>query len=62
MNVGDMLLFKKTGEVGLIVSKENDWYMLLHSASGIPNPSGFYLRELRKHAKILSKYESLSDV
>jgi hypothetical protein len=50
-----MLLFKKSGEVGLIISKENDdWWMLLHSAVGIPNPSGFSTRELREHAKVLS--------
>ncbi len=56
MKVGDMLLFKKTGEVALIVSKENDdWWMLLHSAAGIPNPSGFTTRELQsEQVEVLS--------
>tara|TARA_Y100001973_G_C5061180_1_gene262751 strand:- start:374 stop:541 length:168 start_codon:yes stop_codon:yes gene_type:complete len=51
-----MLLFKKTGEVALIVSKENDdWWMLLHSAAGIPNPSGFTTRELQsEQVEVLS--------
>ena len=56
MKVGDMLLFKKSGEVALIVSKESDgWWMLFHSAVGIPNPSGFTTRELQnEQVEVLS--------
>ena len=56
MKVGDMILFKKSGEVALIVSKENDdWWMLFHSAVGIPNPAGFTTRELQsEQVEVLS--------
>ena len=59
MKVGDLIRFKKTGNVGTIVGKiKGSHYTMvdvLHNVKNVQNPSGFTLGELRKTAEIINE-------
>ena len=59
MKPGDLVRFKKSGNVGTIVSvkKDTGFYevKVLHCIEGVPNPAGFTLRNLLETAEVISE-------
>ena len=61
MKIGDLIRFKKTNKIGMIVSiekKRTPGFIVvdvLHDVVGIPNPSGFTLSNLRKTAEVINE-------
>jgi hypothetical protein len=59
MKPGDLIRFKKSDKVGTIVSVKvgEHWteVKVLHGVEGIPNPTGFTLRNLLETAEVISE-------